>query len=192
MLGGWGPGAGAGLGSADLGSLEPVARIVSEAVEAFGGIDILVNNAGVALGGRFLQTSEEDFDWLMDACRTRGLTVMLDGAFNHVAATHPAVAEGLAGSTAGGSHHARREQGAGFCVFNDVAVAARALRHEGAITRALVVDLDVHQGDGTASLCADDPLTYTLSVHGAANYPFHRETSSLDVDAAERGGCAAG
>ncbi|WP_331296049.1 histone deacetylase [Methylobacterium hispanicum] len=92
-----------------------------------------------------------------------------------------ALAEGLAGSTAGGSHHARREQGAGFCVFNDVAVAARALRHEGAITRALVVDLDVHQGDGTADCLAYAPDLFTLSVHCERNYPTQKIPGDLDI-----------
>lgn len=92
-----------------------------------------------------------------------------------------ALAEGLAGSTAGGSHHARREQGAGFCVFNDVAVAARALRGEGAIARALVVDLDVHQGDGTADCLAYEPDLFTLSIHCERNYPTHKIAGDLDI-----------
>ncbi|WP_204165304.1 histone deacetylase family protein [Methylobacterium radiodurans] len=92
-----------------------------------------------------------------------------------------ALAEGLAGSTAGGSHHARREQGAGFCVFNDVAVAARALQHEGAIRRALVVDLDVHQGDGTADCLAYAPDLFTLSVHCERNYPTQKIPGDLDI-----------
>jgi acetoin utilization deacetylase AcuC-like enzyme len=92
-----------------------------------------------------------------------------------------ALAEGLAGSTAGGSHHARREQGAGFCVFNDVAVAARALQHEGAIGRALVVDLDVHQGDGTADCLAYAPDLFTLSIHCERNYPTQKIPGDLDI-----------
>lgn len=92
-----------------------------------------------------------------------------------------ALAEGLAGSTAGGSHHARREQGAGFCVFNDVAVAARALQHEGVITRALVVDLDVHQGDGTADCLAYAPDLFTLSIHCEKNYPTQKIPGDLDI-----------
>ncbi|GJD81778.1 histone deacetylase [Methylobacterium gregans] len=92
-----------------------------------------------------------------------------------------ALAEGLAGSTAGGSHHARREQGAGFCLFNDVAVAARALQHEGAIARALVVDLDVHQGDGTADCLAYAPDLFTLSVHCERNYPSQKIPGDLDI-----------
>jgi acetoin utilization deacetylase AcuC-like enzyme len=82
----------------------------------------------------------------------------------------------------GGTHHAFAASGRGYCLFNDVVLAVRTLRAAGDAHRALVVDCDVHQGDGTASLCAADPLTFTLSVHAAANYPFHRETSDLDVD----------
>ncbi len=96
-----------------------------------------------------------------------------------------ALSEGLAGSTAGGSHHARREQGAGFCVFNDVAVAARALRADGAISRALVVDLDVHQGDGTADCLAYDPDLFTLSIHGERNYPTRKIAGDLDIGLAD-------
>ncbi|WP_375464901.1 histone deacetylase [uncultured Methylobacterium sp.] len=92
-----------------------------------------------------------------------------------------ALAHGLAGSAAGGSHHARRAQGAGFCVFNDVAVAARALQAEGAIARALVVDLDVHQGDGTADCLGSSPDLFTLSVHCENNYPTAKIPGDLDV-----------
>jgi acetoin utilization deacetylase AcuC-like enzyme len=92
-----------------------------------------------------------------------------------------ALAEGLAGSLAGGSHHARREQGAGFCVFNDVAVAARTLQAEGAIGRALVVDLDVHQGDGTADCLAYAPDLFTLSIHCERNYPTRKIPGDLDI-----------
>ena len=92
-----------------------------------------------------------------------------------------ALDHGVACNTAGGSHHAFAGFGAGFCVFNDVAVAARVLLAEGLIRRALVVDLDVHQGDGTASILADDPRVFTLSVHCRANYPARKLQSDLDV-----------
>lgn len=92
-----------------------------------------------------------------------------------------ALAHGIACNTAGGSHHARRAQGAGFCVFNDVAVAIRVLRTDGVIERALVIDCDVHQGDGTASIFADDPAVFTLSLHAEKNYPVRKVPSSLDV-----------
>lgn len=82
---------------------------------------------------------------------------------------------------AGGTHHAFADHGQGFCVFNDVAVAIRTLRAEGALERALVVDCDVHQGNGTADLFKDDPQVFTFSIHGAKNFPFHKTTSDLDV-----------
>lgn len=92
-----------------------------------------------------------------------------------------ALSHGLAGSTAGGSHHARRAGGAGFCVFNDVAVAALALRRAGAITRALIVDLDVHQGDGTADCLTREPDLFTLSIHCERNYPHDKVPGDLDI-----------
>eukprot|EP01037_Dinobryon_pediforme_P021229 gene21229-22045_t len=92
-----------------------------------------------------------------------------------------ALEHGIACNTAGGSHHARRTQGAGFCVFNDVAVAASALLAEGLIDRALVVDLDVHQGDGTADIFAGRPEVFTFSVHAERNYPTVKIPSDLDV-----------
>ena len=92
-----------------------------------------------------------------------------------------ALTHGLAGSTAGGSHHGRRDTGAGFCVFNDVAVAAKALLAAREIGRALVVDLDVHQGDGTADCLGDDPAVFTFSMHAEKNYPSDKIPSDLDV-----------
>jgi len=98
-----------------------------------------------------------------------------------VLAARLALAGGLAGSAAGGSHHARRSQGAGFCVLNDVAVAALTLRAEGLIGRALIVDLDVHQGDGTADCLSREPDLFTLSIHCEKNYPSHKIPSDLDI-----------
>ena len=98
-----------------------------------------------------------------------------------LAAARLALDHGLAGSAAGGSHHARRETGAGFCVFNDVAVAALALQDEGTIRRALVVDCDVHQGDGTADCLAGSPDLFTFSVHAEKNYPTRKIPGDLDL-----------
>jgi len=106
------------------------------------------------------------------ACTSAGGTLL---------AAHLALRHGLAGSTAGGSHHGQRETGAGFCVFNDVAVAAKALKAERAIASALVIDLDVHQGDGTADCLRDDPNLFTFSVHAEKNYPVRKIPSDLDV-----------
>jgi acetoin utilization deacetylase AcuC-like enzyme len=99
-----------------------------------------------------------------------------------VHAAHDAVDDGIGMNLGGGTHHAGRDQARGYCVFNDVAVAVAALRSAGRVGRVLIVDCDVHQGDGTAELFARDPETITLSVHGGANYPFRRATSDLDVD----------
>jgi acetoin utilization deacetylase AcuC-like enzyme len=90
--------------------------------------------------------------------------------------------DGVSVNLAGGTHHAFSDRGEGFCVFNDVAVAIRALQAEGRIHTALVADLDVHQGNGTAAIFRDDPGVFTLSVHGAGNYPFRKEASDLDVE----------
>lgn len=96
-----------------------------------------------------------------------------------------ALVHGAAGSAAGGSHHARRSQGAGFCVLNDVAVAALTLKAENRIARALVVDLDVHQGDGTADCLGRDPDLFTLSIHCERNYPHPKIPGDLDIGLAD-------
>ena len=101
-------------------------------------------------------------------------------------AARMALHEGLAGSADGGSHHARREQGAGFCVLNDVAVAARTLQAEGQIRRALVIDLDVHQGDGTADCLSLSPDLFTLSIHCENNYPARKIAGDLDIGLPDR------
>ena len=92
-----------------------------------------------------------------------------------------ALEHGIACNTAGGSHHARAEQGAGFCVFNDVAVAARVHLADGLAGPVLVVDCDVHQGDGTASIFRDDPSVFTFSIHAEKNYPVRKVASDHDV-----------
>jgi len=99
-----------------------------------------------------------------------------------VHAARDALATGIGMNLGGGTHHAAFAQGRGYCLFNDVAVATAALRADDALRRVLVVDCDVHQGDGTAELFAGDPEAFTLSLHGGANYPFRRATSDLDVD----------
>src|SRR5262245_28060737 len=87
----------------------------------------------------------------------------------------------VAANLAGGTHHAFRDHGEGYCVFNDVAVAAAVLLRDGAISRAAVVDCDVHQGNGTAAIFRDVPPVFTFSLHGANNFPFRKEASDLDV-----------
>jgi len=96
-----------------------------------------------------------------------------------------ALEHGLACNTAGGSHHARRAHGAGFCVFNDVAVAVKVLQADGAIRKALVIDLDVHQGDGTADVFTGDPDVFTFSMHAAKNYPVRKVPSHKDIALAD-------
>ena len=104
-----------------------------------------------------------------------------------IAAARQALGDGVAANLAGGTHHAYAHKGAGFCVFNDVAVAARLMQAEWWRCQAqplqvLVLDLDVHQGNGTAAIFARDPSVFTLSMHGARNFPFRKEASDLDVE----------
>ena len=96
-------------------------------------------------------------------------------------AAHDALAQGAGMNLAGGTHHAFADRGEGFCVFNDVAVAIRLLQSAGAVRRVAIVDLDVHQGNGTARIFENDPEVFTFSMHGDNNYPFRKESSRLDV-----------
>jgi acetoin utilization deacetylase AcuC-like enzyme len=109
-----------------------------------------------------------------------------------IAACRAACADGVAANLAGGTHHAAAARGAGYCVFNDAAVAARALQSDalGAGRRldVAIVDLDVHQGDGTAQIFRADPSVFTLSIHAEANYPSRKQTSDLDVALPDRTG----
>ncbi len=99
-----------------------------------------------------------------------------------ILAARLALEHGLACNTAGGSHHAGPDGGAGFCTFNDVAVAAAMLLDEGAVAQVLVVDCDVHQGDGTARIFEHDPRVFTFSMQGEKNYPVRRAVSDLDIE----------
>ena len=116
------------------------------------------------------------FPWspaLVDRCRASVGGTLL--------AARAALHDGLAGNLAGGTHHAHFDFGAGYCVWNDLAVAARALLDARLVRRVLVFDLDVHQGDGTAALFADEPRVFTCSVHGAGNFPRIKPAGDLDV-----------
>ena len=105
-----------------------------------------------------------------------------------VAAAKMALNEGIAINLAGGTHHAYRDMGSGFCVFNDSAIAARALQKEiSSKLKVAIIDLDVHQGNGTASILENDPMIFTLSIHGENNFPFKKEVSDLDLGLAD--GC---
>jgi acetoin utilization deacetylase AcuC-like enzyme len=99
-----------------------------------------------------------------------------------IAACRSALGDGIAANLAGGTHHAFRDRGEGYCVFNDTAVSARAMQAECRARRVLVVDCDVHQGNGTASIFASDPTVFTFSIHGARNFPFRKERSDLDIE----------
>ena len=105
-----------------------------------------------------------------------------------IAAARAALSGGIASNLAGGTHHASADKGAGYCVFNDVAVAARLMQAEwhrarhATLLRIAVIDLDVHQGNGTASIFSEDSTVFTLSMHGAKNFPFRKEASDLDVE----------
>jgi len=98
-----------------------------------------------------------------------------------LAAARAALREGIAGNLAGGTHHAFADRGEGYCVFNDIAVASLALLREGLVRRVGVVDLDVHQGNGTAAILGSDERVFTLSIHGRNNFPFTKVDSTLDV-----------
>jgi acetoin utilization deacetylase AcuC-like enzyme len=92
-----------------------------------------------------------------------------------------ALEQGLACNTAGGTHHAFPDYGAGFCIFNDLAIATRVLQKQGRVNRVLILDLDVHQGDGTAWIFRDDPRVFTFSMHCQDNFPARKQASDLDV-----------
>lgn len=98
-----------------------------------------------------------------------------------IAACRRALFEGAAVNLAGGTHHAYPNHGEGFCIFNDGAIAARAMQVEEGVGQVIIIDCDVHQGNGTAVIFKDDPSVFTFSIHGAKNFPFHKETSDLDI-----------
>lgn len=99
-----------------------------------------------------------------------------------VAACRAALSDGVAASLTGGTHHAYPDHGEGFCVFNDIAVAARAVQDEARARRIAVIDCDVHQGNGTAAIFSGDPSVFTFSIHGAKNFPVYKERSDLDIE----------
>ncbi len=99
-----------------------------------------------------------------------------------ILACRHALAEGIAVNLAGGTHHAFRDHGEGYCVFNDAAIAARSLQSSALAARLLIIDCDVHQGNGTAAIFRGDPTVFTFSIHGRRNFPFHKERSDLDIE----------
>lgn len=135
--------------------------------------------ADAVLGGTLTpaEVRRLGFPWSADL-RERSLRAVQ----STLEAARDALETGLGINLAGGTHHAFPDHGEGFCVFNDVAIATRVLQREGRLVRAAVVDLDVHQGNGTARIFADDSDVFTFSMHGARNYPFRKEQSALDVE----------
>lgn len=99
-----------------------------------------------------------------------------------ISACRSALKRGVSVNLAGGTHHAFPEFGAGFCVFNDAAAAARTIQRESLAEKILIVDCDVHQGDGTAYIFSDDTSVFTFSIHGKRNFPFHKQASDLDIE----------
>ena len=160
---------------APLVSVEELARVHSEAY-----INSVLTGT---LEGRALRRI--GFPW------SEGLVKRtLASAGGTLAATRTALETGFAGTVAGGTHHAFRAEGSGFCVFNDLAVATEWARECRGLERIAIVDLDVHQGDGTASIFENDEGVFTLSLHGARNFPFRKQQSRLDVAFADGAGAA--
>ncbi len=105
-----------------------------------------------------------------------------------IGACRVALQEGVAVNLAGGTHHAYPDHGEGYCLFNDSAIAARVMQAEGRVKRVVIIDCDVHQGNGTAAVFANDPTVFTFSIHGEKNFPFHKEDSDLDIALADEAG----
>jgi acetoin utilization deacetylase AcuC-like enzyme len=102
-----------------------------------------------------------------------------------IAACRAALEEGVAVNLGGGTHHAFRDHGQGYCWLNDIAIAARAMQAEGLVRKVLIIDCDVHQGNGTAAILKDDATIFTFSIHGKNNFPYQKEKSDLDVELAD-------
>jgi acetoin utilization deacetylase AcuC-like enzyme len=99
-----------------------------------------------------------------------------------IAACRSALEQGISANLAGGTHHAHRDFGSGYCLFNDCAVAIKVLQQENSIQRVIILDCDVHQGDGSAAIFQSDAAVFTFSIHGARNFPFHKVQSDLDIE----------
>jgi acetoin utilization deacetylase AcuC-like enzyme len=168
-------------------------RLVREAVEQVNGVEVV--NAEPATWSQLRRTHHDDWvERVRDGRLTRREELALGLPWSPqlversrratgatIAAAHTALDDGVAMNLGGGTHHAFAHAGRGFCVFNDVVTAIRELRATGRARRMLVVDVDVHQGDGTHSLLAADADAFTLSINGFRNYPFRRVPGDLDV-----------
>lgn len=172
-------------------------RLVRERVEAFDGIDVEDARAAaddelrLAHHAVYLERVKRG-----ELARREVLALglpwspeLVERARRSVGATllaaDAALADGVGANLGGGTHHAFADGGRGFCVFNDVVVTVRALRRAGRLERVLVVDLDVHQGDGTHAALMDDPEAFTFSINGFRNYPFRRVPGDLELDLAD-------
>lgn len=169
-------------------------RLVREAAERLPGV--VIHDAGAARWDELLRTHTTDWvDRVREGRLERREELALGLPWSDalverarratgatVTAAREALEDGVAANLGGGTHHAFADAGRGFCVFNDVVTALRVLRSERRVTRALVVDVDVHQGDGTHALLAGDAGAFTLSVNGFRNYPFRRVPGDVDVD----------
>jgi acetoin utilization deacetylase AcuC-like enzyme len=134
-------------------------------------------------------------DWTAAEIRRLGLPWSQDlvvraraAVYGTVMAARAALQHGIAGNLAGGTHHAFHDRGEAYCLFNDLAIAIALLRREGHAQRPFVLDLDVHQGNGTAAMFANDPSVFTFSMHARHNYPLSKETSTLDVELEDAAG----
>jgi acetoin utilization deacetylase AcuC-like enzyme len=163
--------------------LDPAEFAARETIELAHNPEYVASFLNGSLDARILRRI--GFPW--SQCLVRRTLASVGGT---LAAARDALQGGLGGNLAGGTHHAFRSEGAGFCVFNDIAVTILALRHEGLAARAAVIDLDVHQGDGTAAIFEDDPDVWTFSMHGANNFPFRKQRSNLDVELSDGTGDA--
>lgn len=142
----------------------------------------LIHDAGYVeafLGGTLSEAAMRKIGFPWSEMLVKRTLASLGGT---LAATDQALAMGWGGTLAGGTHHAFAAEGSGFCVFNDIAVAIAKLRSAGVVRKAAVVDLDVHQGDGTAKIFQDQPEVFTLSVHCRNNFPLRKQQSTLDVE----------
>ena len=169
-------------------------RLVREAVEQLEGVEVA--NADAATWDQLRRTHRDDWiarvrDGKLERREELALGLPWSPALVErarratgatVAASHAALEDGVAMNLGGGTHHAFAHAGRGFCVFNDVVTAIRDLRGAGRVRRVLVVDVDVHQGDGTHALLGGDAEAFTLSINGFRNYPFRRVPGDLDVE----------
>jgi len=163
------------LSPEDLLEPQPLERDVLELVHTAAYLDKLERSTLSAAEQRRLGLPWSESLWLRSRLASSGTLL----------AARTALASGLAGNLAGGTHHAFADHGEGFCVLNDVAIAIAKLRVEGEIERALVIDLDVHQGNGTAAIFEDSDAVFTFSMHGERNYPAAKMRSNLDVSLAD-------